>query len=112
MGQLISISVCLSDLPKDKIQTSEKNGKKYINLIVDERKEVSKFGETHTAFLSQSKEERESKTPKTYIGGGKEVKFERSGQNGTSIPPKQESAATGLKNDFADGLPFDDGLPF
>jgi len=68
---LINISICLSDLPKDKIKEG-KNGKKYINLVVAKRKEISQYDETHTVFVSQTKEERDSKTDKVYIGGGKE----------------------------------------
>lgn len=74
---MINISICLTDIPKEKITTSEKNGKKYLNIVVDKRKEVSKFGETHTVFISQSKEEREAKSDKKYIGGGKEFIFDK-----------------------------------
>lgn len=68
---LISVSICLSDIPKDKIKQAN-NGKKYINLVVAKRREVSQYGETHTVFISQSKEEREAEGQKAYIGGGKE----------------------------------------
>lgn len=68
---LISISICLSDIPKDKIKLAA-NGKKYINLAVAQRKEVSQYGETHTVFVSQDKEEREAKAEVVYVGGGKE----------------------------------------
>jgi hypothetical protein len=68
---LISISICLSDIPKDKIKLAA-NGKKYINLAVAQRKEVSQYGETHTVFVSQDKEEREASLQVCYVGGGKE----------------------------------------
>jgi hypothetical protein len=68
---LISISICLSDIPKDKIKQAD-NGKKYTNIIVANRKEVSQYGETHTVFMSQDKEERAANLDKVYIGGGKE----------------------------------------
>ena len=68
---LINISICLSDLPKDKIKQGN-NGKKYINLCVSKRKEVSQFGETHTVYVANSKEEREANMPTIYVGGGKE----------------------------------------
>jgi hypothetical protein len=70
---LINISICLSDVPKDKIKQAT-NGKKYLNLVVAERKETSQYGETHTVFISQDKVEREAKKDKCYIGGGKEFK--------------------------------------
>jgi len=68
---LINISVCLSDIPKDKIKLAT-NGKKYISLVVAQRKEVSQYDETHTVFISQDKEERAAKLDKVYVGGGKE----------------------------------------
>ena len=48
---MINISICLTDLPKDKITVSEKNGKKYINIVCDKRKEPSACGETHTIYV-------------------------------------------------------------
>ena len=71
---MITISVCLTDLPKEAIQTG-KNGKKYINLVCDKRKAESQFGETHTLYVSQTKEQREAKEDKVYVGGGKEFIF-------------------------------------
>jgi hypothetical protein len=68
---LINISICLSDLPKDKIKKAG-NGKKYINLCVSSLREAGKYGDTHTVFVSQTKEEREAKTPVTFVGSGKE----------------------------------------
>ena len=44
-GNLVEISVCLSDLPKDRI--FEYNGKKYIKLKVVKRRETDQFGKTH-----------------------------------------------------------------
>ena len=68
---LVNISICLSDLPKDKIKQGN-NGKKYINLCVASRKEIGQYGETHAVYVSQSKDEREAGVQKVYIGFGKE----------------------------------------
>ena len=68
---LVNISICLSDLPKEKIKKAN-NGKVYINLCVASRKEVSEFGETHTVFVSQTKGEREGGNKIVFVGGGKE----------------------------------------
>lgn len=70
---MITISVCLSDLPKDKIKQAG-NGKKYINLVLVERKEVGKYGETHGLAVSRTKEEREANEPTIWVGSGKEYK--------------------------------------
>lgn len=70
MAQLITGSICLSDIPKDKIQTG-KNGKKYLNICISEMQNVSPYGDTHTIYVSQSAMDRQAKSPKTYIGHGK-----------------------------------------
>jgi len=70
---MITIALCLSDIPKDRIKAGA-NGKKYINLILSERKSVSERGETHTLSISKSKEEREAKAATIYVGGGTEYK--------------------------------------
>ncbi|MDR2291872.1 MAG: hypothetical protein LBE11_00155 [Prevotellaceae bacterium] len=90
---MITISLCLSDIPKEKIQQSP-NGKKYINLILSERKEAGRFGDTHTLSVSKTKEERESGAKTVYVG------------RGTQYAPKTE-----LSPQQADDLPAHD-LPF
>jgi hypothetical protein len=42
-GEFYKISICLSDLPKEHI-TEAKNGKKYINLTVNNKKETDQYG--------------------------------------------------------------------
>lgn len=69
------ISICLSDLPKEKIKQAL-NGKLYINLIVTERRETDPYGNTLTVYADLTKEERESRVERTYVGGGKTISFE------------------------------------
>ena len=71
---MIVISICLSDIPEDKITTSS-NGKKYVNIVVDQRKEKDQYDNTHIVYMSQSKDERQAKVPKKYVGNGKEYTF-------------------------------------
>lgn len=89
------ISVCLSDLPKDKITTSEKNGKKYISLVVDDRKEADQYGNDLTVYVNPTKEEREAKVAKVYVGQGKTFNFDKK--------PSPQTAASSYDND---DLPF------
>ena len=42
-GEFYTISVCLSDLPKEHI-TEARNGKKYINLTVNKKRETDQYG--------------------------------------------------------------------
>lgn len=68
----MTISLCLSDLPKGKIRLA-KNGKKYITLCAAKRKEPSPYGDTHTVFVFQSKEERDRNDPVIFVGYGREA---------------------------------------
>lgn len=97
---LINISVCLSDIPKDKIKLAN-NGKKYISLVVASRKEVSQYGETHTVFVSQDKEEREAKQEVCYVGGGKEFT-----QKATPVTVEDIEKMPAAENDDLSDLPF------
>jgi hypothetical protein len=93
---LINISICLTDLPADKIKQGA-NGKKYINLCLSKRKETGKYGETHTLFVSQTKEERDFNVQPVYVGSGKEyVQQAVTAESIESMPPAQNT----------DDLPF------
>ena len=73
---MININLTVTDIPKEKIQ-KHANGKSYLNLVCDKKKEVDKFGYTHTVYISQTKEERAAKVPKIYVGSGKEIVFNK-----------------------------------
>jgi hypothetical protein len=75
MKDKISIDICLSDIPKECI-TEGKNGKKYIKLVMVERKEAGNYGETHFVAISQTKEQREAKMPTVYIGNAKPIIYQ------------------------------------
>ena len=73
MSKLRAFSICLSDIPKDKI-IDHKNGKKYLNLATYDNDQPDKYGNDFGVYVQQTKEEREAKTNRTYIGNGKIVK--------------------------------------
>jgi len=102
-----SFSICLSDIPKDKIQVSEKNGKKYLNLnqFVDTEQE-SKYGTHGSITISQSKDEREAKAPKVYIGN---ATVYYSSEEQAKQAPVQQSPQEAFPN--AGGIP-DSDIPF
>lgn len=74
MAELINVSLCVSDIPKDKIFVAD-NGKKYIGICVSTLREPDQYENTHSVFIRQSKEERERKDKRVYIGKGKAVVF-------------------------------------
>lgn len=88
---MINISINLSKIPKDKIIDGKKG--KYLNITVSELRTPDQYGNTHSVYVSQSKEERA--TNKVYLGSGKAVVFNSQVQN--NIPASPESV---------DDLPF------
>lgn len=91
MSKLRNFSICLSDLPKSAIYEA-KNGKKYISLTSYDNDEPDQYGNDYGIWISQSKEERERKEKRTYVGNGKII-----GKNEAKGDKKEEST---------DGLPF------
>lgn len=108
MGKIISCSICLTDIPKATI-TEASNGKKYLNFVVDEKRETDQYGKTHSVYIQQSKEQREAKEPKTYIGNGKEFGFGSTSENPTN---SNEPSRDAQKAGFADEPYMKDDLPF
>lgn len=70
---MIKISLCLSDLPKEKMKKAN-NGKIYMNLVVAPRREPDQYENDHTVFCDRSKEEREANAVIVYVGAGRSIK--------------------------------------
>lgn len=93
-------SICLSDIPKELI-TVGKNGKKYLSVVVNQRREVGQYGHTHY-IKAYAKKGAVASDVNLYIGELKPSEFEEAGgqqgatQKRTAAPPPQQ----------ADGLPF------
>ena len=62
---MLKLSICLSDIPKEKITTA-KNGKKYVSLVVWENREQDKYGTTHSVQMNKENKEE----PTKYVGNG------------------------------------------
>lgn len=71
---MIVLDVSLSDIPASARRTG-KNGKVYASIVVDNLKQPDNYGNTHTVYMSQSKEEKAAKVDKVYIGKAKEFIF-------------------------------------
>ena len=54
-----------------KIEKSKINKGKYLNISGFINDEVDKYGNNVAIIVSQSKEEREAKTPRVYLGNGR-----------------------------------------
>ena len=71
MSSLLNVSINVENLPKEKFVKGKKGV--YYNFTISVNDETNQFGQNVAAFDSQTKEEREAKKPKQYIGNGKVV---------------------------------------
>ena len=55
--------------------TAHKNGNHYATIVVEKRKELDKFENTHTVYNGQTATERAEKAKKEYCGNGKEYAY-------------------------------------
>lgn len=90
---MIIIDICLSDIPEWSRKKAN-NGKVYAKFCVVERQAPDKFDNTHTVFMNPTKEQREAKQDKAYVGGGKVFTFE------TKTPVQQDAPRNEVENDL------------
>ena len=83
MASIIKASINLNEIPKDKIYVGKKG--KYLPITITINDEVDQFGNQGPVVVEQSKEEREAKSPKTYLGNVKVV-----WTNGTNVEQLQD----------------------
>ena len=93
MASIIKASLNLDAIPKDKIYVGKKG--KYLPITITINDELDQFGNQGPVVVEQSKEERDAKSPKTYLGNVKVVwtngtfpdKIPYEGQPGTQTKP-------------------------
>ena len=105
MASIIATSINLSEIPKDKIIIGKKG--KYLPITVTVNDEPDQFGNQGPVGVQQSKEEREAKTAKTYLGNCKVVWTNGNNvgtlqQDSVSTPPPTAEPVADSKED----LPF------
>lgn len=69
MATILNASLNISKITESKL-IDGKTGK-FLNVTIVINDEVDQYKNNASIFESQSKEERESKTPKNYLGNGK-----------------------------------------
>lgn len=86
MSTIVNASLDLTKVEKAKIIEGKKG--KYINVTMFINDEPDQYGNNASVIMSQTKEEREAKTPRVYLGNGKTV--------GNNQPKQEESVVDGL----------------
>ncbi len=66
MASIIKASINLSEIPKDKIIAGKKG--KYLPITITINDEPDQFGNQGPIVVAQTKEERDAKEKKTYLG--------------------------------------------
>jgi hypothetical protein len=106
MASIIKTSIDLTKIPKDKIIDGKKG--KYLPVTITLNDELDQFGNQGPVIVSQSKEEREGKVDKVYLGNVQVVWT--NGDNVAAAPrdggpaPAQQAAPIPAAAD--DDLPF------
>ena len=97
MASLINLNINVENLPKEKFVKGKKGV--YYNLTISVNDDTNQFGQNVAAFDSQTKEEREAKKPKKYLGNGKVV-----WTDGSCVKAEQEAPVQEKENNV--DLPF------
>ena len=71
MASIIKTSINLNEIPKDKIFVGKKG--KYLPITITLNDEPDQFGNQGPVVVEQTKDERDAKAPKTYLGNVKVV---------------------------------------
>jgi hypothetical protein len=71
MATILNASLNVAKIDQTKL-IQGKTGQ-FLNVTITINDEVDKYGNNASIFESQSKEEREAKTPKNYLGNGKVI---------------------------------------
>jgi hypothetical protein len=72
MATIISASIDLTKIDKSRIVPG-KNGAQYYNIQINVNDEADQYGNNAFVVTNQTKEERDAKAQKTYLGNGKTV---------------------------------------
>lgn len=98
MSALINLSLRVDKLPKEKF-VQGKDGAVYYNFTVSVNDDSNQWGQNVSAIDSQTKEEREAKKTKNYLGNGTVV-----WTDGNIKTAEKKAEAT--KEEIASDLPF------
>ena len=102
MASIIKASINLSEIPKDKVIVGKKG--KYLPITITLNDEVDQFGNQGPVVVEQTKEERDAKAPKTYLGNVKVVWT--NGDNVAAAPRTDQPQQAQSLAPQPDDLPF------
>ena len=99
MASIIKTSINLNNIPKDRIFEGKKG--KYLPITITLNNEPDQFGNQGPVVVEQTKEERDAKAAKTYLGNVKVV-----WTDGNNVNAAQRNEAPAAQTSAQDDLPF------
>ena len=102
MASIIKTSIDLTKIPKDKIYQGKKG--KYLPITITLNNEPDQFGNQGPVVVEQTKDERDAKAEKTYLGNVKVVWTD--GNNVDTAPRDNNSAPAAAPAAVEEDLPF------
>ena len=105
MASIIKANIDLNKIPKDKIYVGKKG--KYLPVTITINDELGNYGDSGPIIVEQSKEERDAKAPKVYLGNVKVV-----WTNGTNVDVAPREDGQQLPTPVAVLGDSDNDLPF
>ena len=102
MASIIKASINLNNIDKSKIIEGKKG--KYLPITITLNDELDQFGNQGPIVVAQTKEERETKTAKTYLGNVQVVWT--NGDNVAAAPREDQPQQAAPVAQPADDLPF------
>ena len=102
MASIIKTSINLNNIPKEKIFVGKKG--KYLPITITLNDEVDQFGNQGPVVVEQTKEERDAKAEKTYLGNVKVVWT--NGSNVDVAPRDNQPASAPAPAAVEQDLPF------
>ena len=105
MASIIRASINLTNIDKSKIIVGKKG--KYLPITVTLNNEVDQFRNNGPLIMAQTKEEREAKEPKVYLGN---VQIVWTDGNNVDVAPRDnvqvKTKPVQVKKEVEDDLPF------
>jgi hypothetical protein len=103
MASIIKTSINLNNIPKDKIYNGKKG--KYLPITITLNNEPDQFGNQGPVVVEQTKDERDAKSAKTYLGNVKVVWTDGNNVDKAPYDSNQPTAPASVQAP-ADDLPF------
>ena len=103
MGSLSTIYIKRETL-KNLLDVVSKKDEKGIEITISTNDDSNQFGQNVSSYVSQTKEQREAKKDKFYVGNGKV--FWTDGKVSVGVKKEETHQATPITDDEPDDLPF------